>query len=518
MTKAEKFSRFADTKHVRENLKRKSIHGVLFMLSGGAIDFIVRFASTCVMARILSPTEFGLLAMVVAVTAIADQYAELGLPSATIQARELSHEQVSKLFWINFGAGCLLFAIFCGLAPVIAQFYKNPSLVPLTLAISTTFIAGGLTSQHQALLSRQLKQGHMSAVRLTASVVSLAFSIILALNHFGVWALAWREVARAFLVAAGMWLACPWIPGFPRRDADIKGLLRYGSHLTVNQIVIGFVEQLDRLLVGRFAGPAALGIYRQAQQLMIAPFEHLLGPVFSVASPGLSVLQADSDRYKRYYERIALVLSLASMPIGLFVTVCAEEITNLLLGPKWVGTVPFLQIFGLVAFLRPVLESSSVVMMTYGLSKRLLVISVASNLFLAALMFAGVPWGAIGIAWANVIAIVVSIIPRLHYSFRRTPVTLRGFLYSVSPPAIASVLMAVSLLLLKHFRALDGVTWSLFLYLPAGGILFAVALLLVPHGRSEVLDLTTAVINSLGGRPLKAADGTKEEMLANVSL
>ena len=251
MTRAEKFSKFADTDGVRQNLKRKSVRGVLFMVSAQGIDLVIRLASTFLLARLLSPTEFGLVAMVFSVTAIAEQISEFGLSTATIQCRELSHPQVTNLFWINFGAGCLLSLLICGLAPGIASFYRNPELLPMTLLISTTFIWGGLTVQHQALLSRQMKQAHMGTIRLSASFLSVVVAIILAINHLGVWALAWREVARAFFVALGMWLFCRWIPGWPRRNAAIGELLRYGSHLTLNQLAIACFSQLDRLLMGR---------------------------------------------------------------------------------------------------------------------------------------------------------------------------------------------------------------------------------------------------------------------------
>ena len=249
---------------------------------------------------------------------------------------------------------------------------------------------------------------------------------MLAINHFGVWALAWREVARAVLVAAGMWLFCRWIPGWPSRKGHIKALLHYGSHITLNQFVIACVGQLDRLLIGKFFGASPLGLYRQAQQLILAPIEQLRAPVYSVASPSLSMLQTDPDRYRRYYQRIVLVIGLATMPLGLFISIYAGEITHVLLGPRWIAATVFLQIFGIVAFLKPSLDTTAIVMMTYGLSKRLLTISIAYYVSLAAFMFVGLYWGAEGVALANVGAIVLLMLPMLYFSLRRTPVYSRS--------------------------------------------------------------------------------------------
>jgi O-antigen/teichoic acid export membrane protein len=505
MTEAEKFSKFADTGAVRENLKQKSVRGVLFMVSGGGADFSIRLVSTFLLARLLSPADFGLIAMVISVTGIAEQFSELGLSTATIQCRELSHRQVSNLFWINVGAGCLFCLGICAMAPGIARFYHAPDLIPMTLAISTTFIWGGLTVQHQALLSRQLKQGHMAVVRLSASVLSLVVAIVLAIEQFGVWALAWREVTRAFFVVVGMWLACRWIPGPPRRNVKIASLLHYGSHLTLSQLSIACMSQLDRFLIGRFFGASALGLYRQAQQLILAPIEQLRVPLYSVASPSLSMLQTDANRYRRYYQRIVLVIGLATMPLGLFIAIYAPEITHDVLGDKWVAATVFLQIFGVVAFLKPVLDTTTVVMLTYGLSRRLLVLSAAYNVLFAVFIFAGIGWGPEGVAAANVVGNLILMYPMLHFALRQTPVSIGAFFEAVSTPAIASVVMATVLLGLHGFTfqfemTKFGMTISLFSGLAVAAVVYPGMVLLLPRGRREVLPLISAVLGSFARR------------------
>jgi O-antigen/teichoic acid export membrane protein len=499
MTKAEKFTKFSDTAAVQQNLKRRSVRGVLFMLCGNGTDFFMRLVSTFLLARLLSPYDFGLVAMVLSVTAIVEQFSELGLSTATIQCRHLTHQQVTNLFWINVSAGCLFCLAICGLAPGISKFYGDPGLIPMTLAISTTFVWGGLTVQHQALLSRQMKQAHM-AVRLSANFLSLIFAIILVINHFGVWALVWREVARTFFVAAGMWLCCRWIPGLPRRNADIRGLLSYGSHLTLRELVMACVAQLDRLLIGKFFGAIPLGLYRQAQQLILAPIQQLRAPVYSVACPSLSMLQADPARYRRYYQRIVLVISLATMPLGLFIAIYAAEITHVVLGPKWIEATVFLQIFGVVAFLQPCLDTTGVVMLTCGLSKRLLTLSLIYNAGFAAFMFAGIRWGAEGVALSNVAIIVLATFPMLYFSLRQTPVTVAAFFAAISTPAIASAVMAGVLLVFHGFVFQYGMAISLFSGLGVATAVYTMVVFLLPRGRKEVVALISAVLGSFERR------------------
>jgi O-antigen/teichoic acid export membrane protein len=496
MTKADKFSRFSNTDSVRQNLTRKSVRGVFFMIGGSGADIVVRLVSTFWLARLLSPSDFGLLAMIVSITAIAEQFSELGLSTATIQSRELSHQQVTNLFWINVGAGCLFSLAISGLAPAIASFYGTPELVTMTVLISTTFICGGLTVQHQALLSRQLKQSHMALIRVSASFLSLVLAVLLAAYHFGAWALVWREVSRALFVVLGMWLFCPWVPGWPRRDAGTKSLLHYGSHLTLSQLVTACVAQLDRLLIGRFFGADPLGLYRQAQQLIITPIDQLRMPLYSVASPSLSILQSDPYRYRRYYQRIVFVISLATMPAGFFIAIYAEEITHVLLGPKWIAATVFLRIFGLVAAMKPSLDTTAVVMLTTGMSKRLLTLTTAYYGLFAAFIFGGLYWGPVGVAISNVVGIVVLMFPMLYFSLRGSPVTVSAFLSAISVPAIAATVMAGVLLLTRNFVSHYGMTVSLSIGIIAAGLTYALMVVVQAGGRSEVGSLFAAVLRS----------------------
>jgi PST family polysaccharide transporter len=208
------------------------------------------------------------------------------------------------------------------------------------------------------------------------------------------------------------------------------------------------------------------------------------------------MLQTDPDRYRRYYQRIVLVIGLATMPLGLFISIYAGEITHVLLGPKWIAATVFLQIFGVVAFLKPSLDTTAIVMMTYGLSKRLLTISFAYYVSLAAFMFVGLYWGAEGVALANVGAIVLLMLPMLYFSLHRTPVTLGQFFNAVSTPAIASLVMAGILLAIRGVISGYGMTVSLFAGLGIAACVYAGVALLLPRGRREIVALVFAVLGS----------------------
>jgi len=279
--------------------------------------------------------------------------------------------------------------------------------------------------------------------------------------------------------------------------------------------VTACVAQLDRLLIGRFFGADPLGLYRQAQQLILAPIDQIRMPLVSVASPSLSILQSDSKRYCRYYRRIVLVMSLVTMPMGIFIAIYAREITHVLLGPKWIAATVFLQVFGIVAAAKPSLDTTAVVMLTMGMSKRLLTLSAAYNGLLAVFICVGLYWGPVGVALSNVVSIALLMFPMLYFSLRGTPVTVSAFLSAIRVPVIATTVMAGVLLVIRNFVSPYGMTVSLVIGIVAAGVIYALMVVSQVRGRSEVGSLFTAVRRSF---QRQWPDATVKPEVENVSV
>jgi PST family polysaccharide transporter len=487
----------SETEALRQNLRTRSVRGAMYLAAGSAGDMVLRVVSTAILARLLVPEHFGLLGMVTAVTAIAQQISQLGLSAATVQRKDIAHEQVTSLFWVNVAFGALLTLMLIAVAPWVAAFYRDPRLSAITIAVATSFLWGGLTVQHEALLTRQMKQAETSMVRLAASFLSIAVAIALALEGFGYWALVWREVVRAFLVAVGMWILCPWLPGLPARGAGVRSLLKFGRDVTISQFLNALVSNLDRFLIGRFFGPASVGVYQQAQQLVMAPIEQLNGPILGVSQPGLSLLQDNPERYRRYYRKIVSTVALATMPLAAFLVVYAEEVTLVLLGRNWIEAAWLLRVFAVSAFIRPALGTSAVVLMTRGLSGKILKFSLVRNTTLVIFTIIGVRWGASGVAVAQMANTLALTLPCLFYSFSQSPVTVDTFWKAVRPSAIASVVMALGLAFLRAAMTLAWLPATLALASLVGGLLFFVVYVAVPGGRSELNELRSDVLAAL---------------------
>jgi O-antigen/teichoic acid export membrane protein len=486
MTPAERFQQLIGTAEVRQNLRHRSVRAALVTAASGFADFAIRIGSTAFLARLVLPEHFGLIMMVAAVIAIADQLRELGLSSATVQRASITHAEVSNLFWVNVGVSGALTLAICAASPWIAAYYHEPRLATITCLLATTLLFGGLTVQHQALLTRVLKLNETAAVRLFSSVVSTVLAIALAWYDFGYWALLWREVSRAALLAAGMWWCFRWVPGLPSRQTDIRSLLGFGASLTGANILGAITAGFDRFLLGRVWGASPVAHYRQSYQLITAPTDQLLSPLYQVTQPALSMLQDDPARYRRYYLKLLLLVGTITMPLSLFVAVYADSITAVVLGPVWLQSASILCLLAFGTFIKQSVGSTAFILITRGRSRTYLGLTMLHNAVLVATMCVGVRWGIEGIALAEVATTFLLIAPRLRYSLRESPVDLSAFVSGLSRPAFASLAMSFALL---AFRS-AGPAFSTNLDLLAGSVVaafsFGIAWLLIPGGRSEL--------------------------------
>jgi PST family polysaccharide transporter len=497
VSRVDVFAEVTATDDLRRNLKTKSVRGAIYLAIGGGGEFALRIASTSILARLLIPEHFGLIGMVTALTGIASYFSQLGLSTATVQRRDIDHHQVSNLFWINVGLGAALFGLFASASPLVARFYGDPRLTPITIAVSSAFFWSGLAVQHDALLARQMKQAQSTFVRLGAGVVSVVLAVAMARRGFGYWALVWQEVTRTCLTAVGLWIVCPWRPALPNRTGNVRSLLRFGTDLTLTQLAAAVISNLDRLLVGKLFGAAPVGIFRQAQQLIMVPLEQLNAPIGSISQPGLSVLQDDPERYRRYYAKTVFLISLLTMPIAAFGVVYADDLVRVILGRQWTDAVPFFRIFALAALIRPTIGTTSTVLITCGQSRRLLILTVVYQVTLMLFFFGGLTWGPQGVAMAQVLTHLVLLPWNLSYSFAASPVTPRVFFRAVRSPALASGVMVLGLVGLRTMIPVAQPLLSLGVGCVVGGVLYWGFCLLQTRSRHEIQTLLGDVGGSL---------------------
>jgi PST family polysaccharide transporter len=491
----QKRAHILETGQVTHDLKGKSVRGGLYVLVATSVSHALVLGSIIVLARLLVPEDFGLVGMVMALTALAERFKHLGLSTATIQQRNITHEQVSALFWLNAGAGFFLTLLIGGLSQAIATFYQQPGLVSVTLVISLTFFFSGLSVQHEALLRRQMRFKALASIQIIANLVSMCIAIELALKGFAYWALVWKEVARTVFEVIGTWTACRWCPSFLISRSGAGSLLRMGRDIVSVDTICLASRSVDQMLLGKFVGAEALGYYKQAFQLMAAPMSLLTYSVGSVALPGLSALQDDPTRYERYYTKVLNLLSFVSIPLSAYLIIFSEDIIKIVLGEKWLESTGIFRILAIGALIEPLFLTCSTVMITQKKTTRLFwwAIMYATSLIVAFLI--GVRWGAIGVATGYTLAHVVLMIPSLWIGFRDTPLSIKSFFQTISMPIYFSIVMATVLVLFAHnATSLDSPVRI--------GISLAIAVssylgiwIINPRGREHLLDTVSNLLS-----------------------
>lgn len=436
-------TRHLATDHLMADLKGRSVRGGAVTLTAQGIKFCLQMGSTMVLARLLTPADFGLIAMVTAVTGFVAMFKDAGLSMATVQRAEITHEQVSTLFWINVALSVLVMLVIAALAPAIAMFYSEPRLTGITLALAATFIFGGLTVQHQALLRRQMRFRALATVEVLSMAAGVATAVAMAFGGFGHWSLvglvAGQTVANSVLV----WVACGWRPGPPRRGSGVRPMLGFGGNLTGFNIVNYFRRNADNLLLGAFAGASALGLYSKAYSLLMLPLRQLNAPLTAVAVPLLSRLVSTPEQYRRAYRRALGSLALVAVPIPLLLLITSDLTIDVLLGSSWAAATPIFRALAVAAVIDALNVATGWAYVSWGHTRRQLYWGLLQSIVVVSAFIIGLSWGALGVAWAYTASLVLLRFPALLVCYHGTPLTIRDFLKAVAPAFGGSVVAAL---------------------------------------------------------------------------
>jgi PST family polysaccharide transporter len=481
------------TDHLLGDLKGRSMRGGAMTMLAQGVRFLLQLGSTMVLARLLTPQDFGLIAMVSAVTGFVAMFKDAGLSMATVQRAEVTHEQVSTLFWINVALSVLVMLVVAALAPAIAMFYSEPRLTGITLALAATFIFGGLTVQHQALLRRQMRFRALATVEIVSMAAGVGIAVAMAFGGFGYWSLvglvAGQTVANSVLV----WVACGWRPGPPRRASGVRPMLGFGGNATGASVIAYLRRNLDNVLIGSVWGASSLGLYAKAYQLLMLPIRQINAPLTSVAVPALSRLQNDPGGYRRYYRRFIECMVTAGLPIIAFAVLFAEDIVLLVLGPQWDAAVPVFLLLGPAALMGVLNVAGGVVFLSTGRTDRQFKATLLTTPIVVGGFLLGLPYGPSGVA-AGFSATFVAVFPWIiWYAFRTSPLHIVDLLAGLWRPGIAAAVAAVGAFVVGEFLT----QWPLLARTVAGvaffGSLYAAVALLLPGGKQ----FGTAVLRGL---------------------
>lgn len=380
------------------SLGRLAAGGAVLTMGGQLVKIVVQFGGIVLLARLLTPRDYGLFAMVLAIIGVGEVVRDFGLSSAAIQARQLTAGQRDNLFWINSGIGLSLAACMFASAGAIAGFYREPLLVPVAQAASVTLLLNGVATQFRADLGRGLRFRALALADIGGQLAGLGSAVVAALAGWGYWALVLQALVQAASLLALMAIASRWRPGLPRRGEDMRPLLRFGGNLMASQLLAYFSNNLGQILVGSRLGPVALGHYNRAFTLLMVPLTQLNAPATTVALPVLSRLQDDPARYSAFLLRGQATLMHLLMAGLAFGCAQADPLIDLALGAAWAPTAPLFRILLVGGLFQAAGYAAYWVFVSRNLTGPQLRYSIASRTLVIACIVVGAQWGATGVA------------------------------------------------------------------------------------------------------------------------
>lgn len=454
---------------------------------------ILQLLSVVVLSRLLSPRDYGLLAMVMVVVAFGEVFRDFGLSQAAVRAPHLSRSQRDALFLANTGIGAGFAVLLFAFAPLVATWFGQPELLPMSRALAVVFLLNGLTAQYKADLTRAMRFRQLVSSDIGGQVVGLVAAVGLALWGAGYWALVGQQVTvgvTTLLMAAWQ---CHWLPRWPEKGTRIGGMIRFGLGLVASQVVGYLSSNMDNIVIGTQLGPVSLGNYNRGYQLLTRSVNQLRGPSTSVAVPILSRLEGDQPRAHDFIVKGQAALGYTLMAGLAFVAVASDPVVRIVLGPGWESVIPILAWLSIAAMFETTSYFCYWVYLVRGLTGKFFWYSLLAMAIKVTCIVIGSTGGTVGVAMGVSVAGAICWPLSIAWLARLTPIPTRRIYISAGWVIVLVAMVA-------------GGTWGALALLPlqaawirlvagfVGAVLgYLAALLLVPPVRSTFFDLVASV-------------------------
>ncbi|NJL82373.1 MAG: lipopolysaccharide biosynthesis protein [Chloroflexaceae bacterium] len=426
---------------VQSDLKVRSVRSGLITFAAQPVKFALGVGSTAILARLLQPEDFGLVAMVTPLLVLVDSISNLGLETAIVHKAQLNPQQASAIFWLSLKINAFVIGGMVLMAPVLAWFYGRGELVGIVLMMAVGAFALCAAFQHKSLLQRQLRFGILTTIEVVSTVLGAFVGVFAAWRGFGYWSLVLQLVVMQVSNSTAYWFACDWRPAraiASQPQADLGQMISYGAHLTGFRFLTRFGKQLDRVLIGYFSGAAALGLYSVAYNWAYFPFDQIYNPMFNVAVASLSRAHEDPQSYRLYCRRGLLLLFSLCMPALAFLFVEARPVILVLLGEKWLEAIPLFRLLLIAVFVGSLFRVTKWLYVSAGQTQRQFRWALIHTPVSIVAIAIGAGWGSFGVALGYTVAICLLTVPSVVYCLKFSAFGVEDFFKTAVRPIFAS--------------------------------------------------------------------------------
>jgi O-antigen/teichoic acid export membrane protein len=433
------------------DLKRKVIKGLKWSFLDQFFSQIIFLIFSVFLARILSPSDFGVVSTVTIFTGFATLFIDMGFGVALIQKKNADNEHYSSVFWLNLIIGCFLYAFFFLIAPFLSVFFKEPQITILVRVICLSFIINSLTSVQSNLLVRELKFKQKVIFNWISTISGYTIAFYLAFNGYGFWSIVWMTIVTSTINSILYWFASDWIPSFIFNIRKIKELSRFGINVLGDTSINYWSRNFDNFIIARVLGSTELGLYTRAYSLMLLPLRNISSVITKVMFPAFSQKQDDIPTIKRYYLLIIKYIALLTFPAMVGLSLVSEEFVLFFFGQNWVRMTPVLSILSLVGAVQSIFFLNGMIYNTLGRANIAFRISLLVNFVLIIAFLIGVNYGIEGMAWSYLVATIILFFPIYNTAIKQLEITLWEVYKTLKGIIMATLGMAFMLLLVSVF-------------------------------------------------------------------
>jgi O-antigen/teichoic acid export membrane protein len=409
----------------------------------------MQLVTTAVLARLLSPADFGLIGMATLVIGFISLFKDLGTCAAVIQRKEVTPRFLSSIFWANAAFGLVATAILYLLAPAVALFYKEPRLVPVLQAFSLTFVVSGLSILQQALLEREMAFDKLAKLELAATLLGTVVGITAAVLNCGVWSLVLQSMTVAAATTVLLWAGSKWRPSRGFCWEEIRSVSSYSGNLTGFSILNYFVRNADYLLIGKFLGAQQLGYYTLAYRLMLYPLQSITAVISRVMFPAFSQIKDDDARFSRIYLKMVGFIAFITFPMMLGLMTVSEPFVLVFFGDSWRPVALLLLILAPVGMLQSVGGTVGMIYQARGRTDWMFRWGLVTGVCAVTAFAVGINWGITGVAVAYSVFSLSFLYPNFAIPFRLLSLPMLRLLAHLWRPLCCGMLMVAAVCSLK---------------------------------------------------------------------
>lgn len=433
-----------------ETLKHKTLRGTIWSsierFSVQSVSFIVMI----IMARILTPDDYGLVAMLTIFTAISQSLVDSGFSNALIRKQDRDETDNSTVFYFNIAVGIVLYLILFLTAPLIAKFYKEPLLVPITRVISLSVLINSLVVVQRAILTSSIDFKTQAKASLIAAILSGCVGIWMAYSGYGVWSIVWYQLVNLTVNALLLWILSKWRPRWLYSWKSFRELFGFGSKLALSGIIDTLYNNIYLIVIGKVFSASDLGYYTRASQFAQFPSSNFSGIIQRVTYPILCTLQGDITRLRDVYRRFLRLSAFIVFPLMIGLSAVAKPLILLLLGEKWAFSIILLQIICFSMMWYPIHAINLNLLQVQGRSDLFLKLEIIKKLLGVSILCITVPMGLIAMCLGSIVGSFLSLVVNTHFTGKLIQVGFVQQMRDLLPTLLYSLTMGVLVFLIVN--------------------------------------------------------------------